>query len=268
MQKPPARFAHLLGPAVNDQLTGQPLTIEEELFALRVVELRNGAAAYRAVYDCSKLAPYVVYDHARVLMGRADVAARISEHRAVIEAQCVAKVLDHLRDLDDIATADPNELVSIRIYNCRHCHGEGHAYRWRDEAEMSKAYAEYGAALEAHHIDPTRPAPADPPDNSGGYGFRRTDPVDLECPQCEGQGVTDVVLADTTCLSPKAAKLYKGAKVTKEGRIEVLMHDQTEARTLILRVLGALGAGVGDKGGREVSDVDAVLKRIADSLPS
>ncbi len=258
MQKPPARFAHLLGsPAeVTQAVAGQPLTIEEELFALRVVELRNAAAAYRAVYDCAKLAPYTIHDRARNLMARADVAARVGEHRALIEAQCVAKVLDILRDLDDIATADPNELVAVRRYNCRHCHGEQHAYRWRDEVEMAQAYAadtEGEAAL---------------PDCAGGFGWRRTDAPHPDCPRCEGQGVECVEVQDTSQLGPKAAKLYAGAKVDKEGRIEVKMHDQMAARATILKVLGAMGDDRQGKGGREISDVDAVLGRIADGLPS
>ncbi len=257
MQKPPSRFAHLLAPLPALEVAGeQPLTIEEELFCLRVVELRNAAAAYRAVYDCARLAPYNVHDRARVLMGRADIAHRIGEHRAVIEAQAVAKVLDLLRDWDDIATADPNELVAVRRYNCRHCHGQGHAYRYRDEQEMAAAYAEAG------DDDPS------PPDCAGGFGWRRTDPPHIDCPRCEGRGVECVEVQDTTQLSPKALKLYKGAKVDKQGRIEVLMHDQAEARVNIARVLGAMGAGVGDKGGREISDVEAVLKRLADGLPS
>lgn len=263
MQRPPARFAHLLAPLpdVLARVSDAPLTIEEELFALRVVELRNASAAYRAVYDCKGLAPSVVWDRARNLTGRADVAARIGEHRAVIEAQAVAKVLDLLRDWDDIATADPNELVAVRRYNCRHCHGEGHAYRYRDEAEMAAAYA-------ACDQDGRLPDGSQPPDCLGGFGWRRTDPPHPDCPRCEGQGLECVEVQDTTLLSPKAAKLYAGAKVDKNGRIEVLMHSQAEARVNIARVLGAMGAGVGDKGGREVSDVEAVLRRLADSLPS
>lgn len=258
MQKPPTRLAHLLAPlpTVHDAIPGTPLTVEEELFAIRRVELRNASAAYRAVYDCTGLAPYNIHDRARVLSGRADIAARIQEHRAVIEAQAVAKVIDLLRDWDDIATADPNEIVSVRVYNCRHCHGDGYAYRWRDEAEMAAAYA----------ADPE--AAASLPDCAGGFGWRRTDLPNPDCPRCEGKGVECVEVYDTTMLGPKAAKLYKGAKVTKEGRIEVLLHDQAEARVNIARVLGAMGAGVGDKGGREVSDVEAVLRRLADSLPS
>ncbi len=261
MQKPPSRFAHLLAPlpVIQDGLYDRPLTIEEELFAVRVVELRNAAAAYRAVYDCTGLSPYNIHDRARTLTGRADVAARISEHRGVIEAQAVAKVLDLLRDWDDIATADPNELVSVRIYNCRHCHGDGFHYRWRDEAEMAAAYA-------AQPADAEGLAPL--PDCAGGFGWRRTDPPNHECPKCEGKGVGCVEVYDTTQLGPKAMKLYKGAKVDKQGRIEVLMHDQAEARVNIARVLGAMGAGIGDKGGREVSDVEAVLRRLADGLPS
>lgn len=256
MQKPPGRLARLLAPLPEVQQCGQALTIQEELFALRVVELRNASAAYRAVYDCTGLAPYNVHDRARQLTGRADVAARVDEHRAVIEAQAVAKVIDLLRDWDDIATADPNEIVAVRRYNCRHCHGDGFGYRWRDELEMATVYA---AAGEGGNMLP---------DCAGGFGWRRTDLPHPGCPRCEGLGEETLEVQDTTMLGPKAAKLYKGAKVTKEGRIEVLMHCQAEARVNIARVLGAMGAGVTDKGGREVSDVEAVLKRLADGLPS
>lgn len=77
-----------------------------------------------------------------------------------------------------------------------------------------------------------------------------------------------VEVQDTTRLSPKAAKLYAGAKVDKHGRIEVLMHDQQAARVTILKVLGAMAERENGKGGREISDVEQVLKRLADGLPS
>ena len=82
-------------------------------------------------------------------------------------------------------------------------------------------------------------APLVMPDPSGGFGFdMRADPAP-ECPHCLGDGWTRVTPMDTTKLSPQARKLFKGVKQKGDGSIEILMHDQMEARDMLIKMLGA-----------------------------
>ncbi len=56
--------------------------------------------------------------------------------------------------------SDPNELVRLDVGPCRHCHGTGGAYQWRD-------LAEYLAAV-TQALDADAPTPSD----AGGYPQR------------------------------------------------------------------------------------------------
>ncbi len=48
-------------------------------------------------------------------------------------------------------------------------------------------------------------------------------------------------VTDTRLLTGPARKLYKGAKVNSKGQIEVLMHDQQQARELLAKAMGYMG---------------------------
>jgi phage terminase small subunit len=124
-----------------------------------------------------------------------------------------------------IATADPNDIISARKICCRHCHAIDHGFQWIDENEWAVAAAR---ALDAEK---------EPPDNSGGFGFRFNNPPHAECPQCAGEGFTDVYIHDTRYLKGNARHLYGGVKKTRNG-IEVVMRDQDEALANIARHLG------------------------------
>jgi phage terminase small subunit len=84
-----------------------------------------------------------------------------------------------------------------------------------------------------------KPAKPTMPNASGGVGFEvRRDPHP-DCPNCIGEGHTRVTAQDTTKLSPQARKLFKGVKAKPDGTIEILMHDQMQARDMIIKMLGA-----------------------------
>jgi len=127
----------------------------------------------------------------------------------------------------DIALADPNDVVAVRTLCCRYCHGVGHAYQWEPDE-----YAQ--AAMEQYSIDPQAP----PLTCEGGTDWNHTLPPHPECPKCRGDGTRDVHLADTRKLSPRARKLYAGAKYTKYG-IEVQLHSQMEAWQTLAKMSGA-----------------------------
>ena len=123
-------------------------------------------------------------------------------------------------------TADPRELVQVKVGCCRNCYGEGHKYQ-RTVGEMNRdreRWAEKGNA------------PSDF-DVKGGIGFNPLLHPSPTCPECGGDGQSRVVLCDTRSLSPAAISLYAGAKQTKEG-IEVKMHDKGAAMEKLFKHLG------------------------------
>lgn len=134
-----------------------------------------------------------------------------------------------------IATADPNELSRVEARCCRYCHGEGFGYQWR-EAEFEKAVdgAEKGYRLDAKGKRIT----VELPDWQGGMGFNSTLDPHPDCPRCHGQGVKVTIVTDTRDLSEAGRALYKGAKVDRNGNIEVLMHDQQAARVFYAQLCG------------------------------
>jgi len=129
-----------------------------------------------------------------------------------------------VREWAKIAFADPNDVVDVRRTCCRHCHGYGHQYQWTE--------AEYMTAVNKA-IDAGKPAP----DGMGGFGFDgKADPAP-DCPECDGEGVARVYVADTRKL--KRHPLYAGAEQTRNG-IKVTMHDKDKARDNLARYLGML----------------------------
>lgn len=125
-----------------------------------------------------------------------------------------------------IATADPNSIVQVRRTCCRHCHGYGHQYQWTE--------AEYSAAVDKA-VDSGKPAP----DGMGGFGFNPNAAPHDDCPECGGQGVADVHVADTRKLTGPAKTLYAGAERTRNG-IKINMRDKDAAVANLARYLGML----------------------------
>lgn len=121
-----------------------------------------------------------------------------------------------------IATADPNALVQVRRVCCRHCHGFGHQYHWTE--------AEYTDAVN-RAIDSCKPAP----DGMGGFGYNPNAEPHPDCPECGGDGVAQVYVADTRKL--KRHPLYAGAEQTRNG-IKVNMRDKDAALFNLSRYLG------------------------------
>ena len=125
-----------------------------------------------------------------------------------------------------IAKADPNDLVQVRHVNCRHCHGFDHRYQWTE--------AEFMTAVD-FAIQNEKPAP----DGMGGLGFNPLGDPHPGCPECGGEGVVDVQIADTRKLKGDSKLLYAGAERTRNG-IKVSMRDQDAATTNLARYLGML----------------------------
>ena len=149
-----------------------------------------------------------------------------------------------------IATANPNELISYRRVCCRHCFGEGHEYQWKDREEYEQAIkAAIKAAEEATMETGIEVKPRLPTDD-GGYGFDPTIKPHPKCPKCNGEGHGEVFAQDTRELSPEAQALYAGVKITKDG-LEIKMQDQGKALENVARHLGMFNDKVTLKGDEE-----------------
>lgn len=131
-----------------------------------------------------------------------------------------------LAEVWKIATADPRELVQVRVGCCRHCYGEGHKYQ--------RTVGEMNADREKHAASGKDLADFD---EQGGIGFNPLLPPTPDCTECGGDGQARTVLADTRGLTPAAQALYAGAKQTKYG-IEVVMHSKMDAMEKVFKHLG------------------------------
>lgn len=213
---------------------GVPESERLERFAGHFVETRNPERAYRYAFviDEKQTSSWIAHE-ARRLLNKRDVALRVQELRDEAAAATLMSAKELIQDWADIANADPNEIVSVVSENCRHCHGEGHAYQWVDEAEYALSVAE---ALKRKG--------GVPPTCDGGYGYNRARLPAADCPVCFGEGYQRVKLHDTSRLSGRARKLYKGAKQKADGSIEVLMHDQQQARESLAKIFGAFKDGI------------------------
>lgn len=208
---------------------GDTLTPKQDLFARVLAETGNAAAAYRKTYATSdRTLPQTVWAAASRIAALPQVRARVRHYQDLATLDTIMTVRELFQHFVDIATADPNELCYVVHRNCRYCHGIDFNYQWKDEAEYIEA-----AARSCEDETATMPSEA------GGYGFQGAAEPNPICPHCFGVGEAHTVVADTTKLTGKARKLYKGAKQDRFGCIEIQTHDQDKAREMIGRMLGA-----------------------------
>lgn len=207
-------------PAAVDE-AARPLTQKEALFVEEyLVDLNGSAAAIRAGYSARSsrtIAAQILAKRNVQVALKAAIEARVQ--RTNLSADRV------LRDLWAVATADPRELMQVKLGCCRYCYGESFGYQ-RTVGEMNRAKEQFLLGQTAADFD-----------ELGGIGFDPRKQPNPDCPACGGDGQARVALADTRELPPKAAALFAGAKQTRHG-IEILTHSQTDARDRLARHLG------------------------------
>ena len=213
------------------------LTEKQAAFVAHYVETRSALRAYRHAYDCSRSSDNTVHRMAYDLMRVAHVKQAIDEgleeqRRAALDG-IEFTVKDALVSLLEVASADPNELIGLRVGCCRYCHGDQHRYQWRE-----REYLEAVADVERRQARLKEGDDAIPlPDPAGGFDYDHTRPPHDECPECRGEGVERIVARDTTKLSRGARMLYRGVKPTRNG-IEILLADQGKALENAIRIIG------------------------------
>ncbi|MCE3202483.1 terminase small subunit [Paenibacillus sonchi] len=202
------------------------LTPKQKLFVKEyLVDLNAKQAAIRAGYSVK-----TAEQQASRLLSNVKVQEAIQkgmDKRAAKVEVTAEMVLQHWYDL---ATADPNEVIHHRRVCCRHCFGHDFEYQWTDEAE-------YEQAVNAAKAMAKKGKPPVLPSDAGGYGFDPLIRPHPKCPQCHGEGHGQLHAADTRDLSPKAKKLYAGAKYTAQG-LEIKLNSQEDAWDRIARHLG------------------------------
>lgn len=168
------------------------------------------------------------------LLKEPNVQALIAERRAEIARNVEVDVEFVLREWMALAAADPSKISQVRRINCRHCWGSGFEYRW-------KAH-EYAKACDdaANHRTPKGvPDPLPLPSCAGGFGFRRIDEPNPECPRCDGEGEEDILFSNMDTLGPAERKLIASVERTKDG-LKVKMRDQDGAINNLAKYLGML----------------------------
>ncbi len=158
------------------------------------------------------------------LLKRPEIMAYIEELK---EARAKRVGITHdmvLKRLWAIATADANDIVAVKVSNCRYCWGKDFKYQFTD-AEVEQRLAE------AERLDMDEPA------EEGGGGFTLQRPPHPDCPACGGIGKQKLMVKDTTTLEGGARLLYAGAEPTRNG-IKVKLHNQVEALVKVADHLG------------------------------
>lgn len=213
-------------------LDGLPLSERYARFIGRFVETGNQMHAYRTSFVVDKKASAQwVYEQAESLLADPVVQKRVRELWDTAASATLFSVQALIKDWQNIVAADPNELISHVLDNCRFCRGDSHRYQWKGEQEYAQA------CDRAMQMD--QPAP----DCSGGFDYNPTlEPV-MTCPSCFGRGLSTVLVRDTTKLSEQAKALYLGVKATKNG-MEVIMADKQKARESLARIAGVFKDGI------------------------
>ena len=158
------------------------------------------------------------------LLNVPEIAVKIEERKEELAAVAEIDAAWVLKQWKMLAGADSNELTQVRRVGCRHCHGYGHAYQWTEREYMTQ-------------VDKAVESGKPPPDGMGGFGYDAKADPNPACPECSGEGVEVVHLADTRKLKGGAKLLYAGVKKTKDG-VQVLTRDQDAALANISRYLG------------------------------
>jgi phage terminase small subunit len=214
-------------------MTQSKLNAAERRFVVFLIESNNATDAYRKSHNVANLNESTVSVRAASLRKKPHVKKAIEAARKKASQDAVFQVEDVLREWLDIATADPNELMSYQRRCCRHCYGVGHAYQWTDAAEYAAAVAKVIDENSNARQRDQKPLP----EMAGGVGFDFTLRPHLECTNCRGEGHGMVFCHDTTMLSGKARKLYAGVQQTQHG-IKILTRDQDAALVNFAKSLG------------------------------
>jgi hypothetical protein len=186
-----------------------------------LVDLNATQAAIRAGYSAA-----TANEQGAQLLAKLSIQTAVAAGRKLQQERTQVSADRVVTEAWNIVTADPRELVEVKIGCCRHCWGEGHKYQ--------RTLAEYNREREQHRAEGK---PDEEWEEKGGIGFDPLKDPHPSCPDCSGDGHARTTLKDTRYLSPQALALYAGAKQGKYG-IEVMMHDKGVFAEKLFKHLG------------------------------
>lgn len=207
------------------------LTDKQEAFVREYLVDWNGTkAAIRAGYSAKSAAMLVsqLLRHPKIRAG-IEALASARARRLGIDADELLKMWAA------IVSFDSNEIAEHRRVCCPYCWGENH----------QKQYTPAGLerAMEQHNRERDRRLARDASDDIGEFQEyadtwydKRKEPHP-DCPECFGEGRSEVFLHDTRKLSPVAKMIYAGVKEGKDG-IEILAMSKEKAADNLARALG------------------------------
>jgi phage terminase small subunit len=230
----PAKAAAAIGtsPGYRDPLDDHPellagLSQRAKSFVREyVIDLNGSQAAIRAGYAPGESSSV----QAARLLGNARVKAAIDALIRDRAARLSIQADDVLRAWQEIAMADPGELIQYRRVNCRYCWGKGFEYQ-RTPAEYRRHKVKWAADCRKAEAEDLPPPEFDP---EGGIGYNHAADPNPECPECFGEGIGVTYYADTRKLTGSAHRLYKGVKETREG-IEIMIESREKALEFLAR---------------------------------
>lgn len=218
------------------------LTALQERFVEHWLRYRNATQAYKFASEAAECAYFTAANEGQKLLRDERVQAAIKARAHEAFKDTTADVGWILQRYVDIATADPRELIGLKIGCCRYCHGEGHGYQWREreyleacdkvEQEIARQRTQGRGRVLPVVVDLAYP------DVGGGFGYNATLEPHPDCPQCHGEGVERFVPRDTDKLSDQALLLYGGVKVRRDG-YEIIIADRSKALEMAGKIMGA-----------------------------
>lgn len=216
---------------------GAKLSLPQQAFVAEfLANGHNATKAYRVAYNPpATLTDREVSKKAHEVKSSPNVLKVIEDTMHRVANPVVFDQQAALKAWLDIATANPNELISLRVGCCRYCYGEGGKYQWR-QREYEEALDRYDGQVQV--LTGKARAELKLPDPAGGFGFDATRPPRQGCEECHGEGVERVVPRDTTKLTPEALLLYGGVKQTRDG-VQIIIADRLKALENACRIIGA-----------------------------
>lgn len=227
IKKPSAQTAQK--PAQKKLRTAQKEKCAEELVEAKLSsKVKRFIAEYLKDNNATAAAERAGYsdpNYGRQLLTNPNVAQAIAQQQKASIVRTLGSADEVLEQMWQLATFDANQISQHRRGCCRHCWGFGHQYQWRDAVEYEEKRLE---ALERKRREPV---------DVGGYGYNHTLDPNPECPRCNGEGVSRVVLQDSTKLEDAAALAYSGVKVGKAG-IEITSISRERMFEAVAKRLG------------------------------
>ena len=211
-----------------------------------LIDLNATQAAIRAGY--SKRSAYSI---SHDLLAMPKVEAAIAEARTERSARTHISQDQVLKHWWELATADTRDLVEYRRFACRYCWGISFNFQWRTRREFQEHTQE---ALDKEKTPPT---------DEGGYGYTQKKAANPDCPECDGEGDSRMVMKDTRELTGGAALLYAGTQIGKDG-LKVITEDRAAARVNVAKHMGMLDPKLTLKGDAE-NPIQLLLRQMQGS---